>query len=48
MAAAHLASGYIDLSVHFADAMKQIRRAMDDVDAEIDVDANTMRYRGRM
>ncbi|WP_241472144.1 hypothetical protein [Mycolicibacterium neoaurum] len=41
MAAAHLASGYIDLSVHFADAMKQIRRAMDDVDAEIDVDANT-------
>lgn len=37
-----LGSGYIDLTVHYRDALKEIRRAFNDLDdAEIDVDANT-------
>ncbi|MBI3213166.1 MAG: hypothetical protein HYZ38_05060 [Mycobacterium sp.] len=40
--ATKLASGFIDLSVHYEDALKQIRRAFNDLDdAEIDVDAKT-------
>jgi hypothetical protein len=40
--ATRLASGYVDLTVHYETALKQIRRAFDNLDdAEIDVDANT-------
>lgn len=39
--ATNVATGYIDLRVSYKDAMREIRRAFDDVDAEVDVDANT-------
>jgi hypothetical protein len=40
--ATKLASGYVDLTVHFDEALKQVRRAFNELDdAEIDVDANT-------